>query len=188
MIERGAPELAAAYRRAELALAERDDMPAVLWAKLLMNLNNAINALAGIPLAEELGQRAFRRCLAACQREALAICSAAAIDVAKLTAVPPRWMPRLLELPDAVFRRVAGKVVAIDPRARSSMWDDLEAKRTTEIDYIQGEVVALGERVRRDAPVNRALVRLVRLAESGAPRVWNGAALLRAITAGSSTR
>ena len=52
-------------------------MPAVQWAKLVMNLNNAINALSGLPLAAELAQRAFRRCLAAAQREAIALLDAA---------------------------------------------------------------------------------------------------------------
>jgi 2-dehydropantoate 2-reductase len=182
MVERGAPGLAAACRAGGIAIAERDDMPAVQWAKLVMNLNNAINALSGIPLAEELGQHAFRRCLAACQREALDALDAAHVGVARLTAIPPRWMPYMLRAPDALFRRLAGKVLAIDPRARSSMWDDLEAGRTTEVDYIQGEVVALGERVRRATPVNRALVRLVRAAEGGGKRTFTGDELWRSIT------
>ncbi len=38
-------------------------MAAVQWAKLVMNLNNAINALSGLPLAAELAQRPYRRCL-----------------------------------------------------------------------------------------------------------------------------
>ncbi len=48
-------------------------------AKLLMNLNNAINALSGLPLRDQLGQRAYRRCLALCQREALAAYRASGI-------------------------------------------------------------------------------------------------------------
>ena len=53
------------------ALDLRDDMLAVQWAKLVMNLNNAINALSGMPLATELAQRGYRVLLAAAQREAL---------------------------------------------------------------------------------------------------------------------
>jgi 2-dehydropantoate 2-reductase len=96
--------------------------------------------------------------------------------------VPPRWMPRVLGLPDWLFRRAARRVLAIDPHARSSMWDDLEAGRTTEVDYIQGEVIALAERLGRTAPVNRALVRLVRQAEAGGKRDYSGRELLAAIT------
>ena len=184
MIERhprGSP-LYAALGHARIGYSTRDDMPAVQWAKLVMNLNNAINALSGISLKAELSQRVFRRCLAAAQREAIALLGAAHMPIARLTPVPPHWMPRMLELPDRVFRILAAQAVAIDPQARSSMWDDLEAKRPTEIDQLQGEVVALGERLGRSAPINAALVRLIRAAESGGKRDFAGDALFAAIT------
>ncbi|MEJ7598593.1 MAG: 2-dehydropantoate 2-reductase [Kofleriaceae bacterium] len=172
-----AAPLVAACRAAGLAIEPRTDMLAVQWAKLVMNLNNAINALSGLPLKTELGQRPYRRCLAAAQREALDLLAVARQDVAKLTALPPRWMPGLLRVPDRVFGLLAGKIVAIDPTARSSMWDDLQAGRPTEIDFLQGEVVALAERLGRAAPINRALVQLVRAAETGGKREYTGSEL-----------
>ena len=172
-----------ALAAAELAYEPRTDMPAVLWAKLVLNLNNAINALSGKPLAAELAERAYRRCLAASQREALALLSRARIPVARLTAVPPRWMPRLLELPDPVFRLAARRTIAIDPHARSSMADDLATNRPTEIAYLQGEIVALAERLGRAAPINAALVRLIEAAEAGGARTFAGDELAAAIGA-----
>lgn len=184
MLEAGdaAEPLAGAFRAAGLPLELRTDMPAVQWAKLVMNLNNAINALSGVPLAAELGNRDFRRCLAAAQREALDVLDAARVPLARLTPLPPRWIARLLGAPDLLFRRLAGRVVAIDPAARSSMWDDLEAGRPTEIGYIQGEIVRLAERAGRAAPVNAALVRLIEAAERGGPRRFTGRELYQAIT------
>jgi 2-dehydropantoate 2-reductase len=176
-----AAPLLAACRAARLAIAPRRDMLAVQWAKLVMNLNNAINALSGLPLATELAERRFRRCLAAAQREALELLAAADQDVARLTAIPPRWMPHLLGVPDLVFRLLARRVVAIDPEARSSMWDDLEAGRATEIDYLQGEVVALADRLGRTAPINRALLGLIRTAEAGGKRAFTSEELARAL-------
>lgn len=172
-----ATSLLAACRSAELPIEPRRDMTAVLWAKLVLNLNNAINALSGEPIAAELAQRAFRLCVSAAQREALDVLAGAKQDVARLTAIPPRWLPRLLTVPDPVFRLLASRVVAIDPAARSSMWGDLEARRPTEIDYLQGEVVALAEQLGEDAPINRALVRLIREAEAGGKRDFTGNAL-----------
>ena len=55
------------------------------------------------------------------------------------------------------------------------MWDDLAAGRPTEIDYLQGEVVALAARLGRSAPINAALVRAVRGAEAGGRRDFTGA-------------
>jgi 2-dehydropantoate 2-reductase len=168
------PALAAACHAAGLAATERADMAAVLWGKLVINLGNAINALSGIPLAEQLSQRAYRRCIAACQREALAALAAADQPAAKLTPVPPRWMPRLLELPDAMFRPLARRMVAVDPNARSSMWDDLEHGRATEIDFLQGEIVALAAKQGRAATSCARVVELIRAAERGGRRDWRG--------------
>jgi 2-dehydropantoate 2-reductase len=174
-------ELLAACARARLPIEPRTDMPAVQWAKLLMNLNNAINALSGLPLKTELEDRRFRKCLAAAQREALELLDLAKQPIAKLTAIPPHWIPHLLDAPDWLFTRVAKKVVAIDPHARSSMWDDLESKRPTEIDYLQGEVVALAKRLGRKAPINTRLAELVRAAESGGKRAFTAAELEAAL-------
>jgi 2-dehydropantoate 2-reductase len=62
-----------AFSDAGLPLIERPDMLPVQWAKLLLNLNNAINALSNRPLKEELSQRSYRRCLAMAQTEALSL-------------------------------------------------------------------------------------------------------------------
>ncbi|MFF2146356.1 2-dehydropantoate 2-reductase [Kitasatospora sp. NPDC058190] len=172
---------AAAARAGGLNLTLRPDMPAVQAAKLLMNLNNAVNALSGLPLREQLGARAYRSCLARCQREALAAFRAAGIAPARLGPVPPHWTPRVLGLPDALFRRLAAASLRIDARARSSMWEDLQRGRPTEIDSLQGEVIALAGRHGLSAPANARLVALVREAERAGPggaRPWSGRELL----------
>ncbi len=173
--------LADACRRADLACELRDDMPAVQWSKLVLNLNNAINALSGKPLVEELADRDFRRCLAACQREALRLLEVAELPLARVTPLPTAWLPKVLTVPDGVFKLLGKRIVAMDPQARSSMWDDLEAKRPTEIDYIQGEIVALADRLGMQAPLNRALVGLVKDAERGGKRDFTGAELYAAL-------
>ncbi|HEX6741171.1 MAG TPA: 2-dehydropantoate 2-reductase [Sphingomicrobium sp.] len=152
---------------AELRLSR--DMPGLAWGKLLINLNNAVNALSGRTLLEELQQRDYRRVVAASQREGLRLLDAAGITPAKLGAAKPRLLPRLIDSPDWLFRRVFLKKWKIDERARSSMADDLAAGRRTEVDYINGELVALAERLGLDAPVNRRIVELIRAAEAGKP-------------------
>jgi 2-dehydropantoate 2-reductase len=172
---------AIACRTAELPLEARADMVAVLWGKLVMNLNNAINALSGIPLHDELANRDFRRCLAAAQHEALDLLEAAQQPVAKLLALPPRWVARILPMPDWAFRRIATRVASVDPQARSSMQDDFAAGRPTEIDYLQGELVTLAKQHGRQVPINARLVELVRAAEAGGKRDFTGAELWAAL-------
>jgi 2-dehydropantoate 2-reductase len=168
----------APFEQAGLPLKRHADMPAVLWSKLLLNLNNAVNALSGLPLKAELSQRAYRRCLALCQRETLALLDAAGIRPAKITALPPRWLPAALSVPDWLFRLLGNRMLAIDPVARSSMWEDLERGRRTEVDWINGEVLRLAGRLGRDAPINARMVGLIREAEAGGRRDWSGDALL----------
>ena len=151
---------------AELRLSA--DMSGLAWGKLLINLNNAVNALSGRTLLEELRQRDYRQVVAASQREGLRLLKAAGIAPAKLGAASPRLLPRLIDSPDWLFNRLLLRKWKIDARARSSMADDLAAGHRTEVDYLNGELVGLAERLGVDAPVNRRIVELIRAAEAGA--------------------
>lgn len=181
-------ECRAFFTSAGLTLSEQSDMASVLWGKLLLNLNNAINALSNIPLKAELSQRGYRRCLALAQHEALDLYALAAIRPMQLTALPPRWLARLLTVPDWLFQRLAQRMLAMDPLARSSMWEDLEAGRRTEVDWIQGEVVALASELGCVAPINACLLALIREAEQAGAgrRAWSGAELLARLRAASA--
>jgi len=97
---------AQAFSDAGLPLIEHPDMLPVQWAKLLFNLNNAINALSNRPLKEELSQRAYRRCLAMAQGEALALLTETGIRPARLTPLPAhRIAPETLgSYPGLLFR------------------------------------------------------------------------------------
>ena len=166
------------FARAGLPLHQHADLASVQWAKLLLNLNNAINALSGLPLKRVLSQRDYRRCLALAQREALEVLDAAGIRPAKLTPLPPDWFPLVLGLPDALFRVLTSRMMAIDPLARTSMLDDLDAGRITEVDWLNGEILRLAASIGRPASVNARLVELVHAAERGGRRNWSGRELL----------
>jgi 2-dehydropantoate 2-reductase len=166
------------FANAGLPLRQHADLKPVQWAKLLLNLNNAINALSGLPLKRELSQRDYRRCFALAQNEALAVLRAAGIRPAKLTPLPPQFFPFALRLPDGLFRIAASRMLAIDPLARTSMLDDLDAGRATEVDWLNGEIIRLGEKVHLGSPVNEKLVELVHAAEQGGRRDWPGSELL----------
>ena len=169
------------FAKAGLPLIERRDFLEVQWGKLLLNLNNPINALSGLPLKTQLSQRAYRRCLADLIEEALGVLQAANIEPAQIGRVGPRRLPLLLRLPDFLFTRIAKAMLRIDPEARSSMWEDLQAGRRTEIDYLSGAVVKLAESLGRDAPLSRRVVQLMRRAEAGEINAMPGPQLLAAL-------
>lgn len=170
------------FEAAGLPLLQRADFASVQWGKLLLNLNNAVNALSGLPLKTQLSQRHYRRCLALLMDEALHALHAAGIEPAQVAKVAPSRLPRLLRLPDWLYKRLASASLRIDPEARSSMWEDLQAGRRTEVDYLNGAVVSLAQKVGLDAVANRRIVDLVHGAEEGKQQAMTGAELLAALT------
>jgi 2-dehydropantoate 2-reductase len=158
-------------------------MTAVIWGKLLINLNNAVNALSGRTLIEQLRERDYRRVVAASMREGLDLLRCAGIEPAKVGPVPPQLLPAVIGSPDWLFNKLFLKIQKIDAKARSSMGDDLAAGRTTEVDYLNGEIVRLAERLGANAPINRRIVELIRRAEGGAPP-WPAAKLRQEVLGG----
>lgn len=172
--------LADAIGGSRAALKLSDDMLGLAWGKLLINLNNAVNALSGRTLQEELKQRDYRRVFAASIEEGLELLKRAELEPATVGPISLQMLPRIIKSPNWLFNRFFLKRWKIDSRARSSMADDLAAGRTTEIDYLNGELVRLAQHLQRDAPVNRAIVALVREAEAGADPL-SPAALRKAV-------
>lgn len=151
--------------QANLGFELKTDMLSMMWGKLLLNLNNPVNALSGLPLKQQLETRGYRRIYAQCLKEGLQVLKAANITPGQVAAVPISVIPYILGLPDWLFKRVAQKMLAMDPAARSSMWEDLQNNRPVEVDYISGEITAIGKRVNIATPMNERLIRLVKHAQ-----------------------
>jgi 2-dehydropantoate 2-reductase len=166
MIERDEAGTADKLSVRELRIDATDNIAGVQWGKLLFNLNNALNALANLPLRTQLSQRPWRRLYADQVEEALAAIGAEGIRPVSTAPLPVSFMPALLRLPDALFRIVLGRTMKIDPEARSSMWEDLQRGRRTEIDYLQGVITEIAARRGLAAPLSRRIVELIRKAES----------------------
>lgn len=62
--------------------------------------------------------------------------------------------------------REVENVARLTAENKSSMLQDIENKRRTEIDFINGKIVELGRKYQIDTPVNSALVALVKSIES----------------------
>lgn len=158
-------EILSVFKRADLEIESHLNMEGVLWGKLIFNLNNAINALIGIPLKEELSNRKFRKIFSATMTEALLIMKQSGIKPVSLGKMIPWLAPIILALPDLLFFRVASSMVKIDPEARSSMWEDLDKKRKVEFDFINGEIINLAKAHNLDCPIQTKIAELIRSAE-----------------------
>jgi 2-dehydropantoate 2-reductase len=166
VVERDTADTAAMLSVAGLKLRASDNIASVQWGKLVLNLNNALNALSGLPVRAQLAQRAWRMVMAEQWAEALAVLRTAGIRIVSSTPVPASWTPVLLRLPDALFQAILGRTMTIDASARSSMSDDLLRGRRTEIDYLQGVIVGLAQQHGIDAPLSRRVVALIKQAEA----------------------
>jgi 2-dehydropantoate 2-reductase len=166
VIERDEADTAARLSVPGLAMRATSDIAAVQWGKLLVNLNNAINALSGLPLREQLARRDWRGLFADQIAEGLKAVRAEGIRPVSPTPVPLGWTPHLLRLPDALFAIALAPAMKIDPQARSSMWEDLQRGRRTEIDYLQGVITEIAGRRGLEVPLSRRIVALIRQAEA----------------------
>jgi 2-dehydropantoate 2-reductase len=168
-LERFLPRFAAAG----IPVESSSNILGVQWGKLLINLNNAVNALSGVSLMEELRQRGYRRAWALAMKEGLALVKRAGITPVDPLPMPLDLMPAIMSLPDRLYgvvvAQAGGGRSRVDPHARSSMADDLAKGRPTEVDYLNGAVVRLAGELGRTAPVNARMVELVHAAEAGAP-------------------
>jgi 2-dehydropantoate 2-reductase len=152
-VDRTAEAVADAIRHATFYSDVRPDVMRWKYRKLLMNLGNAVEALAG-PLQQG------NAIVAAAAQEALACFSAAGVSFASDEEDPVR---REKELP---VRTIGNR-----ERPGGSTWQSLARHAsTTEVDYLNGEIVWFGRLHGVPTPVNEALQRLMReAARAGAP-------------------
>ncbi len=149
-----------------LKVGQTPDIDAVQWGKLLVNLANALNALSGLTLHEQLLNRDWRRLMADQMAEALTVLRAQGLRAVSTTPLPVWTTPHILRLPTPVFRRLAASMLTIDATARTSMAYDLMARRKTEIDALQGRIVAMGAAAGVATPIAAAVLAAMRDAEA----------------------
>ena len=161
------------FKRSGQGLTISETILAVQWGKLLVNLNNAVNTLTGGTLREGLLQRDYRRALALVVEEGLTVAQGAGIEPAAFGKADAAKMIKILRLPNFIYKIIMNKIVKIDAAARSSMLDDLEMGRVSEIDYLQGEIVRLAKETGQPAPYNKIILDLVNdaFSKSESPRL-----------------
>lgn len=125
-----------------------DALPSV-WRKLAVNAAmNPTTALFGVTNGGLLGHPAAEPLSDELARETARVATAAGVPLSEQEAV-------------AAWRKTAATL----GENRSSMLNDLDTGKRTEVDAINGAVVREGERVRVHAPVNEAITLLMKAVE-----------------------
>ena len=180
VIGAGASDLPEMMSVAGLHVTQSEEIEAIQWGKFLLNLNNAPNALSGLTLHSQLLSRPWRRLMADQMVEALGVLRAHGCKVQPTTPVPVAFVPHILRLPTPLFRRVAAKMLTIDPQARTSMAHDLGGGRPTEIGALQGRIIEMGHEKSIPTPLCKVLFDAVKTAEQGGKAVWSPEELYKA--------
>jgi 2-dehydropantoate 2-reductase len=136
--------IAAEFCKAGIECRAVADVRSVIWEKLLVNVGiNAITALTGIRNGQLLDMGVTRDLSRSAVEEAMAVAKAKGIKLRE-------------DMAAHVFK-VAGATAA----NRSSMGQDVDNHRMTEISAINGMVVTVGNRLSIPTPVNQTLTALI---------------------------
>lgn len=189
VVESGDEQLTQLVSKLDTALSPSrvaGNFEAEKWAKLQLNLANAINALADIPTKNMLEQRDYRAVIAETMREMLNVTDRLQLRLPQLTPLSARGIVRLLDTPNWLFKLLGSKMLAIDPMARSSMWWDLSAGKQSEISYLNGALLDKAQELGISCPVNAAIVELVHAVERGDEKLGFEAATFKQRVLGKS--
>ena len=136
------------FTRAGIETEAVDEVRSVVWNKLLINIGiNAITALSGIKNGQLLDLDMTRELSRLAVEEAMAVARARDIAIKEDAA------------------EIVLKVAEATAVNRSSMGQDVDNKRQTEIDAINGFIVNEAKKLGIEAPVNFALTTLVKTLE-----------------------
>ena len=148
-LDEGVTRLVALFRRAGLNVQASASIRTDLWAKTLYNCAlNPLGAILDVPygrLADEHSWSIIRRLI----EEAFAVCRAEGIPLHWQAAADYLTYLRTVQLPATADHH-------------ASMLQDIQQGRETEIDFLNGAVVRLGEKHGIATPTNRTLVELIR--------------------------
>jgi 2-dehydropantoate 2-reductase len=145
-----------------------DNIHGAHWTKLIINENNALPAVTGLSIQQVNRHPALSRLAVLLMKEAAATIQAAGIELASLPRVSAVALTTMLRLPAPVaggLLRLLSRSLGTTPALGSTL-QSLKRGERTEIDYLNGEVVALGERIGKPTPYNAVVVDLVHQVEA----------------------
>ncbi len=164
---------------AELVLA--GDIRGAQWTKLLINQVNALPAITGLSVQQTIAHPQLRDVIARAMLETVRVGMAAGARWGAIGSVNADVVARVSAggAPEAsalAEHLAAGMGDVPNP---ASMLQSIRRGRQTEVDAINGWIVALGNSFGISTPVNAALIGLVRKAQAGSPSLSPAEALLR---------
>lgn len=139
------------------------DFAGCQWTKLIINQVNAMPAITALSVQETVDHPGLRRIIARGLREAVRVASATGVRFGRIQGLGPGILGIVEHAPvgaaGLLLRAMARRMGAV-PNAGSTL-QSIRRGRPSEIDFLNGAIVARAREHGRRAPVNAALVGLV---------------------------
>jgi len=136
------------------------DIARARWTKLMANLNNAIMAITGLPIGKALRHPGLARLSIATIREGVRTAQLGGFGLDQSRRA--RTFRLMSTLPMSLSYLIFGKRLAGNFPPEStygpSTLQSLRRGSSSELDYLNGEIVTLGERIGRPTPYNTGLL------------------------------
>jgi len=132
--------------------------------KLLINsMGNAIEAMTGMSISQVINLPGISRIALLILKESLQTLKKANIKPAPLPGISISSLNLLLKMPLPFAARILKKEISRkgNPAAISSTLQSIRKGKTTEIEYLNGEIVRLGKSINLLTPINSKIVQLV---------------------------
>lgn len=133
------------------------------WTKLLINMVNALPAIVGHSVQDVIRDPGLRRVTVASMRETARIGLASGVRFQPLQGLTPLLVRIVAFAPSRIAQQVPLRIKDRlgDVPNLGSTQQSIRRGQPTEVDHINGAVVAAAARIGREAPVNASLVELV---------------------------
>lgn len=143
-----------------------DDIEAAKWMKLVSNCTLLVtSAILGLPMLDALHTQGFRDVMVAAGNEALAVGVAMGHPVLPIFGLTQEELADPVAIVDIMTDKLfAGFVV---PGATTTVLQDWVKGRHSEVDDLNGHVVAKGAELDVETPVNTAVVEIAHRIERG---------------------
>lgn len=137
------------FKRNEIPYEIPDDMNRAIWFKFMLNAGvNQVSSLLRAPFKEFHSNTHAREMMVQVAREVLALAEKKQID-----------------LRNSDIELLVKTINALDPEGKTSMLQDLEARRETEVDYFSGEIIKMGKALKVATPINEFLLHAIKYQE-----------------------
>lgn len=142
-------DVQALFDSAGIAYETPVDMIRILWWKFMINVGiNQASAVLGAPYSAFQTSQEARELMESAMKEVMAIAGEAKVDLSEKDI--ENWYSVLSGL---------------SPEGKTSMLQDVEARRKTEVEMLAGKVIELGKRYHIPTPVNQKILETIKKIE-----------------------